>query len=123
MSSKKFFLFALCTICLITFASKVYSQEKNEKIISEKEAGQLILLFSPTEEIRETIESMPEFLAKREGKKLIQVNLRSFVNAFEGFKIEQIEVWVSMVVETEGFTKLFISSKGEGGIKLLLKPK
>jgi len=37
MSSKKFFLFALCTICLITFASKVYSQEKNEKIISEKE--------------------------------------------------------------------------------------
>ncbi len=54
--------------------------------------------------------------------KHIPVNLKSLIDAFKDFKVEQVEIWVSVAAETGGITKLFVSGKGEGGMKVLLKP-
>ncbi len=123
MSPVKFFLFVLCSICLIIFNSKAFSQEIIEKAITDKEASQIILLFPPTEETNKLIPKYSAYFGTGREERLEEIDLRSFVNAFEGFKVEQIEVWVSMVVQTKGVIGLFISAKGEGGIKVLLKPK
>lgn len=42
---------------------------------------------------------------------------------FNQYQVESIEVWISGAVETEGIIKLAVSVKGEGGLKLTLKPK
>ncbi len=42
---------------------------------------------------------------------------------FKRFSIESIEIHISGVVETSGLTKLIVSAKAEGGIKVVLKPK
>lgn len=123
MLQVKFFLFVLCSICLIIFNSKAYSQEKIEKTITEKEVGQIILVFPSTEDTTAYKSGGKSMAAFKLAEKAKEVNLKSFVKAFKGFKVKQIEVWISMVVETAGFTKLFVSSKGEGGIKVLLEPE
>lgn len=55
--------------------------------------------------------------------KYVALNLKSMIDAFKGFKVEQIEIWITAGAETKGFTRLLISAKGEGGIKVMLKPK
>jgi len=42
---------------------------------------------------------------------------------FKKFQIESIELWISGGVETGEVLKLFVSAKGEGGMKVVLKPK
>ena len=42
---------------------------------------------------------------------------------FSGYEIEFIELWISGAIETEGILKLAVSAKGEGGLKLTIKPK
>ena len=42
---------------------------------------------------------------------------------FRQYQVESIELWVSGAVETQEIIKLAISAKGEGGLKLTLKPK
>lgn len=42
---------------------------------------------------------------------------------FKQYQVDTIEVWISGIVETEGIIKLAVSAKGEGGLKLTLKPK
>jgi hypothetical protein len=42
---------------------------------------------------------------------------------FTQYQVESIELWISGAVETEGIIKLAVSAKGEGGLKLTLKPK
>ena len=42
---------------------------------------------------------------------------------FKQYQFESIELWVSGLMETGGVTKLVISAKGEGGLKVVLKPK
>lgn len=42
---------------------------------------------------------------------------------FSKYEIESIELWISGAIETEGILKLAVSAKGEGGLKLTLKPK
>ena len=59
------------------------------------------------------------------GKMLNQfaANIDDIVSWFNQYQVESIELWVSGAVETEGIIKLAVSAKGEGGLKLTLKPK
>lgn len=54
--------------------------------------------------------------------KLLAVNLKDLMEYFKGFKIEQIELWISGAAETSGLLSLAIAAKGEGGVKVVLKP-
>jgi len=42
---------------------------------------------------------------------------------FKQYQVESIELWISGLIESGGVTKLVVSAKGEGGMKVLLKPK
>jgi hypothetical protein len=42
---------------------------------------------------------------------------------FKQYQVDTIEVWISGIIETEGIIKLAVSAKGEGGLKLTLRPK
>ncbi len=42
---------------------------------------------------------------------------------FGQYKVDNIELWISGVIETGSITKLVVSAKGEGGLKVTLKPK
>ena len=50
-------------------------------------------------------------------------SLDEITNWFNKYEIESIELWISGGIETEGLLKLAVSAKGEGGLKLTLKPK
>ncbi len=53
----------------------------------------------------------------------LAVKLELLLSYLKEFQIEQIELWISGVTETTGLLNLAISAKGEGGIKVTLKPK
>lgn len=55
--------------------------------------------------------------------KRMSVNLDEIQEWFGKYHIESIELWVSGMVQTDGITKLVVSAKGEGGLKVILKPK
>jgi hypothetical protein len=42
---------------------------------------------------------------------------------FEQYQVDTIELWISGVIETGGITRLVVSAKGEGGLRVVLKPK
>jgi len=42
---------------------------------------------------------------------------------FGKYNVDSIELWIQGGVETGGILKLFVSAKGEGGMKVTLKPK
>ena len=42
---------------------------------------------------------------------------------FKQYQVESIELWISGVMETGSITRLVVSAKGEGGMKIILKPK
>jgi hypothetical protein len=42
---------------------------------------------------------------------------------FKQYQVESIELWISGMMETGGITKLVLSAKGEGGMRVILKPK
>jgi hypothetical protein len=42
---------------------------------------------------------------------------------FKQYQVESIELWISGMMETGGITKLVVSAKGEGGLRVTLKPK
>ena len=42
---------------------------------------------------------------------------------FKDFQIDSLELWISGGVETGQVVRLFLSAKGEGGMKVTLKPK
>lgn len=42
---------------------------------------------------------------------------------FSKYEVDSIELWISGVIESSGITKLVVSAKGEGGLKVVLKPK
>ena len=50
-------------------------------------------------------------------------NLDDIMSWFDQFQIESIEVSISGGIETGGVLKLAVSAKGEGGLRLKLKPK
>jgi hypothetical protein len=42
---------------------------------------------------------------------------------FKQYQVDTIELWISGVIETAGVTRLVVSAKGEGGLRVVLKPK
>jgi hypothetical protein len=50
-------------------------------------------------------------------------SLDNITNWFEKYSIESIELWVSGGIESGGILRLAVSAKGEGGLKLTLKPR
>jgi hypothetical protein len=72
------------------------------------------------------IESESRPVRRGPGGKLLQrfaTSLDDITSWFNQYDIETIELWISGGIETEGILKLAVSAKGEGGLKLTLKPK
>jgi hypothetical protein len=42
---------------------------------------------------------------------------------FKQYQVDTIELWISGVIETGGVTRLVVSAKGEGGLRVVLKPR
>jgi len=55
--------------------------------------------------------------------KHLSTSLDSISDWFKQYQVESIELWISGMMQTEGITKLVVSAKGEGGLKVVLKPK
>jgi hypothetical protein len=53
---------------------------------------------------------------------ILGINFGKLLKAFEGLKIDQIELWISGAAEAGGLLSLALSAKGEGGIRVVLKP-
>ncbi len=66
------------------------------------------------------IEALPEETVSE--AKILGIKLGTLMKAFRGMKIEQIELSIKGAVETEGLLSIALSAKGEGGIKVVLKP-
>ena len=53
---------------------------------------------------------------------ILGINFGKLLKAFEGLKIDQIELWISGAAEAGGLLSLALSAKGEGGIRVVLRP-
>jgi len=66
------------------------------------------------------------YTSKGPGKDFIE-HLSTSVDAisdwFKQYQVESIELWITGMMQTEGVTKLVLSAKGEGGMRVTLKPK
>jgi hypothetical protein len=52
----------------------------------------------------------------------MSTSLDQISNWFERYQVESIELWINGMIETGGIMKLIVSAKGEGGMKVILKP-
>ena len=88
----------------------------------EQEKNKIELAFPKYEE-----ENDGEFISKGgtgEGLvKHLSTNIDQITDWFKQYQVESIELWISGMMETGGITKLVVSAKGEGGLKVVLKPK
>jgi hypothetical protein len=67
-----------------------------------------------------------EYISKGRGEDLVKhlsTSMDSTADWFEQYQVESIELWISGMMETGGITKLVVSAKGEGGMRVMLKPK
>jgi len=67
-----------------------------------------------------------EFISKGPGEGLVKhlsTSMDSIADWFKQYQVESIELWISGMMETGGITKLVVSAKGEGGMRVMLKPK
>ncbi|MGC2428366.1 MAG: hypothetical protein WA421_15115 [Nitrososphaeraceae archaeon] len=55
--------------------------------------------------------------------KHLSTSMDSIADWFKRYQVESIELWISGMMETGGITKLVVSAKGEGGMRVILKPK
>jgi hypothetical protein len=55
--------------------------------------------------------------------KRLSTSMDAISDWFKQYQVESIELWISGMMETGGVTKLVVSAKGEGGLKVVLKPK
>jgi hypothetical protein len=55
--------------------------------------------------------------------KHLSTSIDAITDWFKQYQVESIELWISGLVEASGITKLVVSAKGEGGLKVVLKPK
>jgi hypothetical protein len=70
-----------------------------------------------------------EYISKgkgAEGGGLLQrfsTSMDEVADWFKQYQVDTIELWISGVIETGGVTRLVVSAKGEGGLRVILKPK
>jgi hypothetical protein len=55
--------------------------------------------------------------------KHLSTSMNAIADWFKQYEVESIELWISGLIESGGITKLVVSAKGEGGMKVMLKPK
>ena len=55
--------------------------------------------------------------------KHLSTSMDSIADWFKQYQVESIELWISGLIESGTVTKLVVSAKGEGGMKVILKPK
>jgi hypothetical protein len=55
--------------------------------------------------------------------KHLSASIDDIADWFKQYQVESIELWISGLVETSGVTRLVVSAKGEGGLRVVLKPK
>jgi hypothetical protein len=55
--------------------------------------------------------------------KHLSTSMDTISDWFKQYQVESIELWISGMMETGGITKLVVSAKGEGGLRVVLKPK
>lgn len=51
------------------------------------------------------------------------VSIQRITDWFKQYQVDSIELWISGVEETGTVTRLIVSVRGEGGMKVVLKPK
>lgn len=79
----------------------------------------------------ETIElALPKFVSEEGAKDAVDdvlerfpVTIDKITDWFKQYQVDSIELWISGVLETGTITRLIVSAKGEGGMKVVLKPK
>jgi len=61
---------------------------------------------------------------KDDKKEYIEKKLAEFIKEFQkqDLKVDQVELWVEGMVESGGLSKLVLSVKGSGGMKIILRP-
>jgi hypothetical protein len=82
----------------IELAFPKYEQEQNDQYISKGGTGEGLV-------------------------KHLSTSMDTITDWFKQYQVESIELWISGMMETGGITKLVVSAKGEGGLKVVLKPK
>lgn len=55
--------------------------------------------------------------------KHLSTSMDAITDWFKQYQVESIELWISGLIESGGITKLVVSAKGEGGMRVTLKPK
>ena len=55
--------------------------------------------------------------------KHLSTSIDQITDWFKQYQVESIELSISGLIETSGITKLVVSAKGEGGLRVVLKPK
>jgi hypothetical protein len=67
-----------------------------------------------------------EYVSKGTGEGMVKhlsTSMDAIAGWFKQYQVESIELWISGFIESGGVTKLVVSARGEGGMKVLLKPK
>ncbi len=93
-------------------------------------AGEIKLMF-PAIEVKEERSAEGKswivfFKKEQYGKnEYLEMGLSQFVKELESqdYKVDQIELWVEGRAESGGVTRLFISTEGQKGYKVILKPR
>jgi hypothetical protein len=83
-----------------------------------KKASSKVVLLLPTEK--------EENISKGKWEDLVEYipkSIDGIMDWFKQYQVDTIELWIGGAIETKGITSLFISAKGEGGVKVVLKPK
>jgi hypothetical protein len=82
----------------IELAFPKYEQEENDQYISKGGTGEGLV-------------------------KHLSTNIDTITDWFKQYQVESIELWISGMMQTGGITSLVVSAKGEGGLRVVLKPK
>ena len=67
-----------------------------------------------------------EYISKGKGEDVVKhlsTSMDAIADWFKQYQVESIELWISGLIEAGGITKLVVSAKGEGGMRVMLKPK
>jgi hypothetical protein len=99
-------------------------EEDDKKIKNNNNKKVVELAFPKLLEVEED-----EYISKgkgAEGGGLLQrfsASMDEVTDWFKQYQVDTIELWISGVIETGGVTRLVVSAKGEGGLRVILKPK
>jgi hypothetical protein len=95
----------------------------NFNSVDEKYAKKAVELAFPKYEQEEDNEYISKGGTGEGLVKHLSTSVDSITDWFKQYQVESIELWISGMMEAGGITKLIVSAKGEGGLKVVLKPR